>query len=79
MKKLTKEAKAALQSARAKNRKQAVTLGNAAAEHDINVPKHVITKINALNEWYDAQLNVKPVVVEIATEAEVAEAMSEAA
>jgi len=77
MSKLNKQAKAALQSARAKNRKQAIVLGNTAAEHGITVPKHVIAKINALNEWYDSKLNVK--VVEIATDDEVTEAMAEAA
>ena len=53
------QGRAALQSARAKNRKAAVILGTAAAEHGVSVPKHVIAKITALNEWYDLQLASK--------------------
>lgn len=77
MSKLNAEQRAALQSARAKNRKLVTALGNAGIL-GVAVPKHVVTKIQNL-EVYFAGLLDKAVVVEIATEDEVAEALSEAA
>jgi len=52
MTKLTNEARSALQSARAKNRKATVILGNAAMEHGVQVPKHIVAKMLALEEFY---------------------------
>lgn len=52
MSKLTNEQRSQLQSARAKNRKASVILGNAAAEFELNVPKSVIKHIQALEDYY---------------------------
>lgn len=54
--KLSNEARSALQSARAKNRKATVILGNAALEHGVKVPKGIVTKMIALEEYFAAQL-----------------------
>jgi hypothetical protein len=59
MSKLSKEARSSLQSARAKNRKAVAVLGSAAAEHGITVPKHIVAKMTAVDEWFNAQLAAK--------------------
>lgn len=52
MSKITPEQRSALQSARAKNRKAGLALVNG----DISVPKHIVTKMKALDEWFTAQI-----------------------
>lgn len=52
MSKLTNETRSAILSARAKNRKAAIALTNAGVE----LPKHVASKLKALEDWYSAQL-----------------------
>lgn len=52
MSKLTTEARNALMSARAKNRKAMTAL----IEAEVAIPKHVAAKAKALEEWYNAQL-----------------------
>lgn len=69
MSKLTSEARSALQSARAKNRKLAIALGNAGLQ-GVKIPKHVVTKVNALEEYFESVLAPKAAK----PEAEVAEA-----
>lgn len=59
MAKLNPQARAALQSARAKNRKAVVILGNAAQEHGVKVPKNIVAKMQALESWYDTLLAAK--------------------
>ncbi len=59
MAKLNPKARAALQSARAKNRKAVVILGTAAAEHGVKVPKSIIAKMTALEDWYENLLAAK--------------------
>ena len=56
MSKLNPQARAALQSARAKNRKAVNTLGLASAEHGFKVPKNIVSKMTALEDWYNTQL-----------------------
>lgn len=56
MSKLTAEQRSALQSARAKNRKASVTLGNAATALELVIPKHIVSKMRSLEEWYAATL-----------------------
>ena len=68
MTKLSKEARNALLSARAKNRKAAIAVGEAGLQ-GASVPKHVIDKMTKLNEWFDAQLTAKA-KPEAASEAE---------
>jgi hypothetical protein len=71
MSKLTSEARSALQSARAKNRKLAIALGNAGLQ-GVTIPKHVVKKINALEEYFEGVLAAKKAAPE--AEVEVAEA-----
>ncbi len=52
MSKLTNEARSAILSARAKNRKAA----NALIAGEVAVPKHVTAKMAALEEWYNKAL-----------------------
>jgi hypothetical protein len=70
MAKLTKEARSSLQSARAKNRKAVTVMGVAAAEHGITVPKHIVAKMTAVDEWFNAQLASKAAKAETAETAE---------
>jgi len=72
---LTKEARNALLSARAKNRKAAIAVGEAGLQ-GASVPKHIVTKMTALNEWFDSQLTVQP---KAEAKPEAAEAVAEAA
>jgi hypothetical protein len=82
MSKLTKEARSSLLSARAKNRKLAIALGEAGLQ-GVTVPKHVVSKVQALNEWFDSQLTAKPKAetseADAETQAETSEAVAEAA
>jgi len=71
MSKLSKEARSSLLSARAKNRKGAIALGEAGLQ-GVKVPKHIVAKYTAINEWFDAQLAP-------AAKAETSEAVAEAA
>jgi len=53
--KLSVEAKSFLQSARAKNRKGAIALGNAAV-HGAKVPASIVAKMKAVDEYLNSQL-----------------------
>lgn len=55
MSKITAEARSALQSARAKNRKQVEALGTAGLR-GVNIPKHIVTKIQNIEAWYEGML-----------------------
>jgi len=57
--KLTKEARSSMQSARAKNRKTARVLGEAAAEHGIKVPKTVVAHVEAIEAYFAKALAAK--------------------
>lgn len=59
MAKLTAEKRSALQSARAKNRKAVAILGNAGAEFGLKVPKNIVAKMVAIEEWFEGQLAAK--------------------
>lgn len=52
MSKLTNEQRSAILSARAKNRKAAIALANG----EVAVPKHVVAKMRAVEDWLNAQL-----------------------
>ena len=71
MAKLTNEARSALLSARAKNRKLAIALGNAGLQ-GATIPKSVVSKVNALEEWFEAQLAKKDATIEPVAEQEAA-------
>jgi len=55
MSKPTNESRAALQSARAKNRKLAVALG-AAGLAGATIPKGIVSKVQAIEAWLDGAL-----------------------
>jgi hypothetical protein len=52
MSKLTREERNAILSARAKNRKAAIALGNAG----VKLPKSVVNKMRQLDEYFTAQV-----------------------
>ncbi len=52
MTKLTNEQRSAILSARAKNRKAAIALANG----EVAVPKHVVAKMKAVEDWLNKQL-----------------------
>lgn len=67
--KINAETRAILQSARAKNRKAAIALGTAGAM-GVTVPKHVIAKMAAIDEWLNAQITpAKKAETEVEVEA----------
>jgi len=53
MTKLTNEQRSAILSARAKNRKAAIAL----AQGEVAVPKHVVAKMKAVEEWCNKALS----------------------
>lgn len=59
MSKLNAEQRAALQSARAKNRKLVTALGNAGLL-GVKVPKNIVTKIQAIEVFFASVLDAKP-------------------
>ena len=75
MSKLNAEQRAALQSARAKNRKLVTALGNAGLA-GVSVPKNIVTKIQAIENYFASVLDAKP---KADTEAETSEAVAVAA
>ena len=71
MSKLNQEQRAALQSARAKNRKLVTALGNAGIA-GVSVPKNIVTKIQAIETYFASVLDAaaKPEATEETSEAE---------
>jgi len=71
-KKLTREARSAILSARAKNRKAAIAL----TAGDVTVPKAIAGHMKAIEDWANKVLNVKAPKVSEADENEASEAVA---